>query len=133
MEFVLDGFADEGTLTFTATSAARSAATYLGGSGTWLGRQEGENLVLTIPAVAVQQEFRPAAEQEFTKAAAQARTDVLVSERISDRVRASSRISSRRAEVVVRAPVARTPRSVMQECSASMTTPAPRGWSAFAS
>lgn len=42
-------------------------------------------------------------------------------------MRWSSRISPDIAEVTVRAPAARTPRSDMQACSASMTTPTPPG------
>src|SRR5262252_5016403 len=45
----------------------------------------------------------------------------------SARDRASVRRLPSSAEVTVVEPVARTPRSVMHECSASSTTPAPRG------
>jgi len=47
--------------------------------------------------------------------------------RNSARVRASSRSCPYRAEVTVREPDARIPRSVMHWCSASSTTPTPRG------
>ena len=48
-------------------------------------------------------------------------------ERSSWRVRGSSRTTPRSAEVTVRAPGLATPRSDMQLCSASRTTPTPRG------
>src|SRR5699024_8168514 len=50
-----------------------------------------------------------------------------VRSRNSARLRGSSRISPNRAEVVVRDPGARAPRKVMHVCSASITTPTPRG------
>ncbi len=52
---------------------------------------------------------------------------LLVRARNSARVRGSSRRWPKRAEVVVRAPGVRAPRSPMHVCSASTTTPTPRG------
>src|SRR5690606_10599941 len=55
---------------------------------------------------------------------------LLVSARNSARLRGSSRSRPRSAEVVVTVPATIAPRSDMQECSASTTTPTPRGESA---
>jgi hypothetical protein len=74
VQYTLDGFADGDTLTLTATADPGNADTYLGGSGTWLGRQEGEALLLTFPEFGIEDEFRPTTEEAFNKAAAQAST-----------------------------------------------------------
>ena len=74
VRYTLDGFADGDTFTLTATADPGNVDTYLGGSGTWLGQQDGESLVLTLPAFELEDEFRPAMEEEFNRAAAQATT-----------------------------------------------------------